>query len=85
MEGLKQVPCEICKNGGHSPSHCPELSNPLKDGFYSGGGGGGSGHSHDDEEDVSMQLTHFYNRSIWNTLSCKGLNPIMMSYNSNRF
>jgi hypothetical protein len=40
--------CLICGNE-HNATKCPELHEPLKDGFYSGGGGGG-GHSHDEEE-----------------------------------
>jgi hypothetical protein len=38
--------CVICGNE-HVASKCPELYEPLKDGFYSGGGGG---HSHDEED-----------------------------------
>ena len=51
MEAPSQVVCTVCKNGVHHPSNCPELSAPLKEGFYSGGGGGGGGHSHEDDDD----------------------------------
>jgi len=40
--------CLVCKTQGHSEANCPQLSEPLKHGFYSGGGGG---HIHEDEED----------------------------------
>ncbi len=42
-------PCMLC-GGPHRPSHCPNLHDPLKEGFYTGGGGGG-GHSHDDDDE----------------------------------
>lgn len=38
--------CTVCKEQGHCASNCRQLSEPLKNGFYSGGGYGGS-----DEED----------------------------------
>lgn len=47
MEGPTQVVCVICKNSGHTPSSCPELSEPLKSGFYSGGGGYSGGEDED--------------------------------------
>ena len=50
MEAPPQQVCGICKESGHAAPNCPELSDPLKNGFYSGGGGGG-GHSHDDEDE----------------------------------
>ena len=34
---------------------CPDLTAPLKPGFYSGGGGGGS-HSHDEDEKLKVVL-----------------------------
>ena len=34
---------------------CPDLYDPLKEGFHSGGNGG-QGHSHDDEEDSAPLL-----------------------------
>jgi hypothetical protein len=43
-------PCSCCGEAGHSPSQCPVLRAPLKDGFWSGGNGGG-GHSHDDDDE----------------------------------
>jgi len=42
--------CMICNGGGHEVNRCPELRDPLREGFYRGGGGGG-GHSHDEEEE----------------------------------
>jgi hypothetical protein len=43
------IACVVCKSQGHSEANCPQLSEPLKHGFYSGGGGGG--HSHEEEDD----------------------------------
>ena len=45
---MSQIVCFLCSAPGHTASRCHELSNPLKDGFQSGGGGG---HSHDHEEE----------------------------------
>lgn len=47
--------CLICGQEGHTNSNCPDLAEPLKDGFYSGGGGGGGGHSHEEEDDRIMK------------------------------
>jgi hypothetical protein len=47
MDPQKNV-CSICKTQGHYVSNCPQLSDPLKNGFYSGGGGSYGG---GDEED----------------------------------
>lgn len=47
MEGVPQIVCGVCKSAGHNESNCPQLVEPLNNGFYSGGGGG---HSHDDED-----------------------------------
>lgn len=48
MEGIPQSICSFCSQLGHNAKECPTLSNPLKDGFYSGGAGGA--HSHDENE-----------------------------------
>jgi hypothetical protein len=42
---MEQVACLICKKLSHNESNCPELVEPLKNGFYTGEHGGG------DEED----------------------------------
>ena len=34
---------------------CPDLTDPLKPGFHSGGGGGGS-HSHDEDEKLKLPV-----------------------------
>ena len=47
MEG---VPCSLCKEVGHHPMRCPELCDPMRDGFSGAGGGGGGGHGDDDDE-----------------------------------
>ena len=49
MEGVPQIPCVVCKKTGHYESKCPDLTEPLNPGFYTGGGGGG-GHSHEEDE-----------------------------------
>ena len=49
MEQPSQVVCSICHSGSHNVSSCPELYDPLKEGFYSGGGGGSHSHEEDDE------------------------------------
>lgn len=47
---------QFVNQDGHNPSNCPELRDPLKEGFYSGGGGGGAGsHSHEDDDDERIQ------------------------------
>ncbi len=56
METPPQIGCDICKNGAHHPSNCPELAAPLQEGFYSGGGGGGGGHSHEDDDEKAPVL-----------------------------
>ncbi len=47
----------------HTSSKCPALSEPLKDGFYSGGGGGGNVH---DEERMKNgnRLVKIYSRHL---------------------
>ena len=47
--------CSLCKHTGHRASNCPELSDPLKLGFHTGGNGG-QGHSHDEEDQVTRRL-----------------------------
>lgn len=47
---MNSVPCSLCKEGGHHTNRCPELTAPLKSGFFAPSGGGG-GHSHDDDDD----------------------------------
>ena len=66
MSAKKGIICLVCKHDGHSSTACPELANPLKDGFYTGGGGGGGSHSHDDdEEDAAFTsiISAFLNRT----------------------
>lgn len=48
MDGPPQVVCMVCKESGHNSSICPALSEPLKNGFYSGGGYSGGGGEDDD-------------------------------------
>jgi hypothetical protein len=50
--------CSICGNQNHGLRICPELVNPLKDGFYrpQGGSGGGGG----EEEDTVKNYTRLF-------------------------
>ena len=48
-----QIPCTICQQGGHRASKCPELTAPLRPGFFAPSGGGG--HSHDDDDEKLQQ------------------------------
>ena len=41
-------PCTLCQ-GPHKARRCPELTDPLKEGFYKGGAPPSGGHDHDDE------------------------------------
>ena len=55
--------CRVCGERDHVSSHCSDLHDVTKEGFYSGGGGGG-GHSHDDEEETIQMFKHYYNLYI---------------------
>lgn len=59
MSDLVRIPCSICKEEGHHPRKCPDLTDPLRPGF-SGAGGGGGGHGGDDEDEKLIILVpHF--------------------------
>ena len=45
-------PCTLCK-GPHKAQRCPDLTDPLKEGFYSGGG---AHRDHGGDDDESLQL-----------------------------
>jgi hypothetical protein len=49
MDNIPQSSCLICKESGHHSNNCPELTEPLKNGFYSGGTYGGGGEGEDDD------------------------------------
>jgi len=51
-EYMDSTACMICGRGGHTVTRCPELVDPLRDGFYRGGGGGGGGGGGDDDEEL---------------------------------
>jgi hypothetical protein len=53
------MPCTLCQNPQHRASHCPDLCDVLRDGFYTGGGGGGGGHDHDHEENITYKVDKF--------------------------
>ncbi len=49
--------CYVCGEDGHRASRCPELCDPLREGFFKGGGGGGGDcddHDHDDRVAVKL-------------------------------
>ena len=48
IERMNAATCSLCK-GAHMTRKCPDLHDPLKPGFHSGGNGG-QGHSHDEED-----------------------------------
>ena len=64
---MDSAACMICGHGGHTVNRCPELVDPLRDGFYRGGGGGGDGgHSHDDDEKaINENTTLTYLQLLW--------------------
>jgi len=65
--------CSICKERTHTSKNCSQLSDPLKEGFYSGGGGGGS-HSHNDDDDENLLNSSSFcirNRTFFQTLKLK--------------
>lgn len=45
------APCAICNGRGHAATRCPELREPLKEGFYTGGGASGGGGGGDDDDE----------------------------------
>lgn len=51
----KACPCTICNSHTHSTSRCPQLCEPLRNGFYTGGGDSGGGG--DDESLVIPNYT----------------------------
>lgn len=53
---MQGVPCSICSESGHHPSHCPELCDPLRPGFSGAGGGGGGGGGDDEDEKAGVRL-----------------------------
>jgi len=46
--------CSHCKEQTHRTSHCPQLHDALKEGFFTGGGSGGGSHSHDDDDEKAQ-------------------------------
>ena len=51
---MQGVPCSVCSEGGHHPSRCPELCDPLRPGFSGAGGGGGGGGGGDDDDERAL-------------------------------
>ena len=51
--------CSICNKHDHSATRCPELREPLKEGFYTGGGvsRGGGGDDEDDRVQLSVVIS----------------------------
>ena len=46
---MDQLPCTVCRGGGHRASKCPEVFSDLKWGFYEGASAGGGDGDCDDE------------------------------------
>jgi len=49
--------CSICGNQNHGLRLCPELVNPLKDGFYRPQGGSGGGGGEEEEGEILTRLS----------------------------
>ena len=60
--------CSICQQAGHAARQCPELSAPLRPGFFAPSGGGGA-HSHDDD-DEKLKLERLFQmfKAQWSIL-----------------
>ncbi len=52
---MNSIVCTVCKEAGHRLDRCPELSAPLRPGFFAPSGGGG--HSHDDDDEKLKTIT----------------------------
>ncbi len=66
--------CSLCGEGGHRASRCPDLCDPLREGFFKGGGGGGGGDCDDHDHDDHVKLDRLATagvlavlRRTWNT------------------
>ncbi len=59
--------CCVC-GGDHRASRCPDLCDPLKEGFFQGGGGGGcDDHDHDERLKLEHVLNLYLNQVRWIT------------------
>ena len=63
MSNLIAIPCSICKEEGHHPRKCPDLTDPLRPGFSGASGGGGHGGGDDEDEKVSFLITYTSRRN----------------------
>ncbi len=45
---MDEIPCSVCKEGGHGITQCPWLTQPLVPGFYAPPPGGGQGTEEDE-------------------------------------
>lgn len=71
---MNTVACSVCKEAGHHTSRCPELSAPLKPGFFAPSGGGG-GHSHDDDESLKVEPLFQHYKRQWHILATLSQSP----------
>jgi len=55
--------CCVC-GGGHRASRCPDLCDPLNEGFFKGGGGGGGCDDHDHDHDERLKLERVMNMGM---------------------
>ena len=46
---MNSFPCSVCSEAGHRASHCPCLTEPLRNGFYKPSGGRPISDGDDDE------------------------------------
>lgn len=67
---MNTVPCSVCQEAGHHARRCPELSQPLKSGFYAPSGGGRYAGDDEDEKLKSPRPSRF---TKWHTLDFPSL------------
>ncbi len=53
---MNSTPCSICQEAGHHARRCPELSTPLRPGFYAPSGGG---RYTGDDEDEKLKIVSY--------------------------
>lgn len=69
---MNQFPCSVCQEAGHKSSHCPELSAPLKQGFYAPPAGA-RGHSDDEDEKLKLEFIRQGLKAQWRILAIQSV------------